>query len=51
MTDRELADALEAVHQQLADADHLDPTDVGNLRDTMTEIQCLIGFHKPVLRR
>lgn len=39
MTDRELADALEAVHQQLADADHLDPTDVGNLRDTMTEIQ------------
>lgn len=39
MTDRELAEALEAVHQQLSDANQIDPTDVENLRDTMTEIQ------------
>jgi hypothetical protein len=42
MTDRELNEALEAVHQQLADADHLDPSDVARLRDTMNEIRSVL---------
>ena len=39
MTDQELTEALEAVHEQLAEADHLDPSDVEKLRTTMNEIQ------------
>ncbi len=39
MTDQELTAALETVHQQLSEADHLDPSEVEKLRTTMTEIQ------------
>lgn len=42
MTDPELNEALEAVHQQLSEADHLDPDDVERLRSTMTEIQSVL---------
>ena len=42
MSDQELTDALEAVHAQLADADHLDPSDVEKLRETMNEIQGIL---------
>lgn len=39
MSDQELTEALENVHQQLAEADHLDPSDVEKLRTTMNEIR------------
>ncbi|MEM8665984.1 MAG: DUF4404 family protein [Planctomycetota bacterium] len=42
MTDRELNEALEAVHEQLSEADHLDPSDVEKLRTTMNEIQSVL---------
>jgi hypothetical protein len=42
MSHRELTDALEVVHEQLADADDLDPDDVEKLRQTMIEIQAAL---------
>lgn len=42
MTHQELNNALEAVHQQLSEADHLDPAEVEKLRQTMTEIQSVL---------
>ena len=43
MSHQELTDALKVIHQQLADADHLDPDDVENLRGTIVEIQAVLG--------
>lgn len=43
MSHQELTDALEVVHQQLADSDHLDPSDVEKLRETIVEIQAVLG--------
>jgi len=40
---QELNDALEVVHQQLAEADHLDPLDVEKLKETMNQIQAALG--------
>ena len=39
MSHQELTDALEVVHQQISDGDHLDPGDVEKLRETMAQIQ------------
>jgi len=39
MSHEELTAALEVVHRELADAEHLDPEDVEILRTTMAEIQ------------
>lgn len=39
MSHQELIDALEVVHQELANADHLDSGEVEKLRQTMLEIQ------------
>jgi len=47
MSHQDLTDALEIVHQQLADADHLDPDDVENLRVTMNEIQTALKMQPP----
>ena len=43
MSHQELTDALEVVHQELADSDHLDPGDVEKLRETIVEIQAVLG--------
>lgn len=43
MSHQELNDALEVVHQQLAEADHLDPQDVEKLLETMNEIQATLS--------
>jgi hypothetical protein len=43
MSHQELTDALEVVHQQLAESDHLDPGDVEKLRETIGEIQAVLG--------
>lgn len=42
MTQKELTDALEVVHQQLSDAEHLDAQEVEKLRVTMAEIQAVL---------
>jgi len=47
MSHQDLTDALEIVHQQLAEADHLDPDDVENLRVTMSEIQSALKIQPP----
>ncbi len=39
MTHEDLVHALEVVHQELSDAEHLDPDEVERLRGTMAEIQ------------
>ncbi len=43
MSHQELTAALEVVHQQLSEADHLDPHDVEKLRHTMKEIQAALS--------
>ncbi len=43
MSHQELTDALQVVHQQISDADHLDPGDVEKLRETMAQIQAALG--------
>ena len=43
MSHQELTDALNVVHQQLAESDHLDPEDVEKLRETIGEIQAVLG--------
>ncbi len=43
MSHQELTDALKVVHQQLAESDHLDPEDVEKLRETIGEIQAVLG--------
>ncbi len=47
MSHQELTDALEVVHQQISDADHLDPGDVEKLRETMAQIQAALGQEPP----
>ena len=42
MSHQELTDALKVVHEQLAEADHLDQGDVEKLRQTMSEIQAAL---------
>lgn len=42
MSHQELTDALEVVHRQLAEADHLDVAEVEKLRATMNEIQTVL---------
>lgn len=42
MSHQELTDALEVVHQQLSEADHLDPAEVEKLRETMAQIQATL---------
>ena len=39
MSQRELADALEVVHRELSDSEHLDAAEVEKLRSTIQEIQ------------
>lgn len=46
MSDHELAAALETVHRELSDADHLDQEDVQNLQATMLEIQTALEQKK-----
>jgi uncharacterized protein YpuA (DUF1002 family) len=43
MSHQELSEALEVVHEQLAEADHLDPEDVEKLQATMREIQVALN--------
>ena len=42
MNHKELTDALEVVHQQLSDSEHLDTNEVEKLRVTMSEIQAVL---------
>jgi CII-binding regulator of phage lambda lysogenization HflD len=42
MTHKELTHALEVVHQQLSDSEHLDTEEVEKLRATMGEIQAVL---------
>lgn len=42
MSHDELTAALEVVHRELADAEHLDADEVENLRLTMAEIQSVL---------
>ncbi len=42
MNHKELIDALDVVHRQLAEAEHLDADEVEKLRDTMSEIQAVL---------
>jgi hypothetical protein len=42
MSQKELTDALEVVHQQLSDSDHLDAGEVEQLRATIGEIQAVL---------
>ena len=39
MNHKDLTDALEVVHRELAESDHLDAEEVEKLRTTMAEIQ------------
>jgi hypothetical protein len=42
MSHKELNDALEVVHRQLAESDHLDAGEVEKLQATMSEIRALL---------
>ena len=42
MSHKELTDALEVVHLQLAESEHLDAHEVEELRATMSEIQSVL---------
>ena len=42
MSQKELTDALETVHRELSDSDHLDPGEVEKLRTTNSEIQAIL---------
>ena len=42
MSHQDLTDALEVVHRQLAEAEHLDAEEVEKLRSTMSEIQSVL---------
>lgn len=42
MNHKDLIDALEVVHRELADSEHLDADDVEKLRATMSEIQSVL---------
>jgi hypothetical protein len=42
MNHKELTDALDVVHRQLAEAENLDASEVEKLRDTMSEIQSVL---------
>ena len=42
MSQKELTDALETVHRELSDSDHLDPGEVEKLRTTISEIQAIL---------
>lgn len=42
MSHEELADALEVVHRELTESDHLDAEEVEKLRATMKEIQSVL---------
>jgi seryl-tRNA synthetase len=42
MSHKELNDALEAVHRELAESDHLDTDEVEKLQATMREIRTLL---------
>jgi hypothetical protein len=44
MSDKELTDALETVHRELAAAEHLDAGEVAKLRATMAEIQAVLDL-------
>ena len=47
MNHDELANALEVVHRELGDAEHLDPDEVEQLRRTMNEIQQALDASEP----
>jgi hypothetical protein len=42
MNHKELTDALEVVHQELGESEHLDANEVEKLRATMREIQAVL---------
>lgn len=42
MNHKELIDALDVVHRQLAEAEHLDADEVEKLHNTMSEIQAVL---------
>ena len=42
MNHKELTDALDVVHRQLSELEHLDADEVEKLRDTMSEIQAVL---------
>ena len=42
MTQEDLTSALEVVHRELSDSEHLDPAEVEQLRLTMSEIQAVL---------
>ena len=42
MNHKELTDALDVVHRQLGELEHLDADEVEKLRDTMSEIQAVL---------
>ncbi len=42
MSHKELSDALEVVHRELAESDHLDADEVEKLQTTMREIRTLL---------
>jgi CII-binding regulator of phage lambda lysogenization HflD len=42
MSQKELTDALQTVHRELTESDHLDPQEVEKLRATMGEIQAVL---------
>ena len=42
MSHKELADALEVVHRELSESEHLDAQEVEKLRTTMGEIQVVL---------
>jgi hypothetical protein len=42
MNQKELTDALEVVHRELGESDHLDAAEVEKLRATMSEIQAVL---------
>ena len=43
MSHEDLAKALQAVHKELHDAEHLEPSDVDKLKSTISEIESTIA--------
>lgn len=45
MSQKELNEALEVVHRELSQSEHLDSQEVEKLRATMSEIHAVLGEH------